>query len=704
MIPSIQKGMFKKSISCMLVLLITVSCLYTPQRVMAAGLVPDRIRVAMFLDLGSTYRSTTQAVTLEQRVAWSAGINSSFGYQELVPVMGNAQVRFSVDSYRIKALETSNWKVATAAFQSLSATTSDKPLLYQSNLAGNVVYQLYTGMYATEQAGRDAINRVAKTIGSQLNGQVPILKGNKHRSVGIYSTVEQAEAQQVILQNAGIDAMIAIQLDPSVGTQYAVWVGETTSDEEFIALEQEIKQVIPTLNLVNVDPSVPSLIVRQDVGLHLSSTRAVTHYQISGEAVKVWIPNDSNVIKVTERSGRSYRGNMEIGSYNGQLSLVNELPLEHYLYSVVGGEVPSSWSPEVLKTQAVAARSYALFQKNKFKIADVVDTTLSQVYNGIGSEAASIIKAVDDTMGEVLLKDGKIVETIFSSNSGGVTADSSEVWNSINNTFVNVKSDGDVSAQQNLKNWYYVLMNNGQTGYIREDNATELSSKTIAGLGQLSVTSASTNVRSTPQILSNVPAIGKLNPGDSVVILDRVSESNSFSWVRGPYTSDELLKSMQGKSGLQLPATIRTLEVTKRGPSGRVIELQVNGQILNVKYPDLFRSALNGLPSTMFEIVPTGSYTVLGSNGSMVQTSTSSPAVVISATGTSKLTGDTTVIMNSESKATVVDRSEKYKFIGQGNGHGLGLSQWGAKGMADAGHKYQDILKHYYQNVTIVKE
>lgn len=43
-------------------------------------------------------------------------------------------------------------------------------------------------------------------------------------------------------------------------------------------------------------------------------------------------------------------------------------------------------------------------------------------------------------------------------------------------------------------------------------------------------------------------------------------------------------------------------------------------------------------------------------------------------------------------------------FIGQGNGHGLGLSQWGAKGMADEGYDYQAILKHYYQNATIVKE
>ncbi|MNP11184.1 Amidase enhancer precursor [compost metagenome] len=218
------------------------------------------------------------------------------------------------------------------------------------------------------------------------------------------------------------------------------------------------------------------------------------------------------------------------------------------------------------------------------------------------------------------------------------------------------------------------------------------------------MTSTNTNVRIIPQIQSNVTPIAKLNPGDTAVILDKVTESNSYSWVRGPFTSAELLKSMQGKASIQLPPSISTLEVTKRGPSGRVIELAVNGQILNVKYPDLFRSALNGLPSTLFDIVSTGSYTVLGSDGVMRQATTSANSAVISSTGISNLGSTPTVIMNADSKATVVDSSEKFKFIGQGNGHGLGLSQWGAKGMADEGYDYQDILKHYYQNVTMVKE
>ncbi|WP_438347092.1 SpoIID/LytB domain-containing protein [Paenibacillus sp. FA6] len=704
MIFDLKKGFLKKFTTSMLVVVIGLSCLNVSQRAMAAGFIPDTIRVAMFVDLGSTYRSITPAVTLGSGSAWSVGMNGSAGYREMASFMGSTQVRFSVDSFRVKVLETSDWNTVVAAFQNLSATANDKPILFSSSLGGQTVYQLYTGMYATEQAGREAMIRVSQTAAAQLNGQTPSLKGSKHGSAGVHATLDQAVAQQRLIQAAGFDAMTVIQYIPSGGIQYAVWVGEATSDGELSVIQQEMSQVMPTITLAAIDSSLPALILRQDVGLHLSPNQTVAHYQISGESAKVWIPDPSNGIKVMERSERIYRGNWEISSYNGQLALVNELPLEQYLYSVVGGEVPSSWSSEALKTQAVAARSYAIFQRNKYQVADVVDTTLSQVYNGLSSEAASITQAVDDTKGEVLVKDGKVVEAIFSSNSGGVTADSSEVWNSGNNTFINVKSEGDISAQNNLKMWYYVLLNNGLTGYIREDNVKELSNTTAAGLAQLTVTSSDTNVRPTPQIQSTVTPVAKLNPGDTAVILEKVAESNSYSWVRGPYTSAELLKAMQGKASLQLPSAISSLEVTKRGPSGRVIELKVNGQILNVKYPDLFRSALNGLPSTLFDIVSTGSYTVLGSDGATVQASTSSTTSVISAAGVSNLNGITTVIMNGDSKATAVDASEKFKFIGQGNGHGLGLSQWGAKGMADAGYDYQDILKHYYQNVTIVKE
>lgn len=682
-----------------LAIVITAACFQVPSEALAIS--NDKVRVALFLNLESTYKSTVPIVTLQSDNTWSAGENGIDGYKSWISFAANTQVRFSIDQYRVKVLETSDWKTAADASQKLSGT-SDKPMLFSISRSGKTIYQLYSGIYASEQAAKEATSRVAKTVSAQLNGQTPTMKGNKYLSAGIYATETQAESQRDKINNAGMDAVVVIL--PTESYSYAVWVGEAANSNDLTAIKSQANELLPSMTLSSVELTVPALIKRQDVGLNVTTEQAIDHYQISGPSTKLWIPESTEGTKVLERSKRSYRGAFEVGSYNGQLSLVNEVPIEQYLYSVVGGEVPSSWGEEALKTQAVAARSYVKFQSNKFKIADVVDTTLSQVYNGISSEAVSITKAVDVTQGEVLMKNGKVVEAVFSSNSGGATADSSEVWNSRNDTFTSVTSEEDISAQKNLKMWYYVLLNNGVTGFIREDNVKELGITTEAGLGQLTVTAKNTSVRPIPLIQSNVNAVGKLNPGNTVTILDKVSESNTYSWVRGPYTSAELLKSMQGKTTSKLPSSINTLEVTKRGPSGRAIEVQANGQVLDVKYADVFRSALNGLPSTLFDIVPIGSYNILGSDGTTVKASMASSISAISAFGMNTLSNSQTIIMNAESKANVLNTSQKFLFVGRGNGHGLGLSQWGAKGMADAGNNYQDILRHYYQNVTIVKE
>lgn len=182
---------------------------------------------------------------------------------------------------------------------------------------------------------------------------------------------------------------------------------------------------------------------------------------------------------------------------------------------------------------------------------------------------------------------GKVVEAVFSSNSGGMTADPSEVWANGGDVFASVPSVEDVSAAA-AKKWYYVLLANGTSGYAREDNIKLTGSKTAAGLDIVTATTKDVNIRPLPVIESSVSAVGKLNPGENAVALDKVYESGSYSWIKGPYTSAELLKSLQGKTTSTLPSSISNLQVTQRGPSGRAIQVKANGQALNVKYPDMF--------------------------------------------------------------------------------------------------------------------
>ncbi|KQY82773.1 sporulation protein [Paenibacillus sp. Root52] len=692
---AIQNKKWSRRLKVLAAAVLMAGCLQVPAY--AAENDGQLIRVAMFANLGSTYKSTTPLITLESNGSWTIG--SETGANVSLPA---GQIRFSADGFRVKVLETADFKTAAAAAKLLQPT-SDKPLLFSSSVSGKTVYQLYTGNYATETLAGQAVARVQKVAAAQLGGQKPVVTGNKHLSTGNYSSLQEAQAAQASLSASGITSFTVLSLDAG-SSGYSVWVGEAVTDAELTAVKKTVETQVGGSSLSPISNNSSALIIRQDAGLSLDTPKTAAHYTIAGTEAKAWVQGDGNGIKVLERSQRTYRGDMEVSIVNGDLALVNVVPLEQYLYSVVGAEVYSSWPAEALKVQAVAARSYALQQGTRFQIANVVDTTLSQAYNGVDSENDKVTSAVDATAGEVVKSGGKIVEAVFSSNAGGQTAHPSEVWNGGAGVFTNVDSSGDTSAQAGLHTWYHVLLNSGISGYIREDNVKELSSKTDAGLSKVTVTAQNTNVRAIPLIQSTVEPVAKMNPGNEAVVLAKVAQSNDYAWVRGPFTAAQLVKTLQGKTTTTVPSSISTLEVTKRGPSGRALEVSANGQALTVKYADTYRSALGGLPSTLFDIAGTGSYTVLGADGNTASKTGSQGAAVLSASGTGTSSGNALVVMSGDGQARAVTQGQNFMFIGQGNGHGLGLSQWGAKGMADEGYDYQEILKHYYQNATIVKE
>ncbi|MEO1298724.1 MAG: SpoIID/LytB domain-containing protein [Cyanobacteria bacterium J06636_16] len=127
---------------------------------------------------------------------------------------------------------------------------------------------------------------------------------------------------------------------------------------------------------------------------------------------------------------RWYRGRVLVTSTDTGVTAINYVDLEHYLYSVVGGEMSAGWPIEALKAQAVAARSYALYHRQHGRNLDydVNSTTASQVYDGVEDEAQSTQIAVESTRDQVLTYDGQIIEAVFHSSSGGHTENVEDVW------------------------------------------------------------------------------------------------------------------------------------------------------------------------------------------------------------------------------------------------------------------------------------
>ena len=125
---------------------------------------------------------------------------------------------------------------------------------------------------------------------------------------------------------------------------------------------------------------------------------------------------------------RPYRGQIEVGVTGTKLDAVNILGLEQYLQGVVAQEMPSSWPDEALKAQAVAARSYALAHRLSGKAFDLYADVRSQVYGGVKGENPRTTAAIQATKGEVLLWEGKPIDALFHSTSGGATLAAAEVF------------------------------------------------------------------------------------------------------------------------------------------------------------------------------------------------------------------------------------------------------------------------------------
>ena len=126
----------------------------------------------------------------------------------------------------------------------------------------------------------------------------------------------------------------------------------------------------------------------------------------------------------------SYLGNLTFSVAEGRLSVINTLPIEHYLYGVVPFEMSNTFPIESLKAQAVCARGYAVANctKNRTRAYDILDTSADQVYHGYNSRFNRAIEAVDSTAGQVLTYDGDIIQAYYSASNGGQTELTGNKW------------------------------------------------------------------------------------------------------------------------------------------------------------------------------------------------------------------------------------------------------------------------------------
>ena len=129
--------------------------------------------------------------------------------------------------------------------------------------------------------------------------------------------------------------------------------------------------------------------------------------------------------------GRMFRGGIEVYLKNAKLIVVNKLDIEDYVKGVINKEAIPSWPIEAKKTQAVLARTFAVYQKMfnpRSEFFDLAPTVLDQVYDGLGKEDVTSVEAVNATRGEVITLGSNPAKIYFHSTCGGTISSSAEIW------------------------------------------------------------------------------------------------------------------------------------------------------------------------------------------------------------------------------------------------------------------------------------
>ncbi len=174
-----------------------------------------------------------------------------------------------------------------------------------------------------------------------------------------------------------------------------------------------------------LQPSKTYVVTRRGAGLLVRDS----HRKKVGTFTSVPLTASSSAGYLRLNGVGTYRGKLELrpGTAGG-VTAVNAVSLDQYVQGVVPVEMPSSWMPEALKAQAVAARTYALTTDAGGTVFDQFADTRSQVYRGVSGETAPTNAAVRATANQIVTYDGRAIVTYFFSTSGGHTEDIQNVF------------------------------------------------------------------------------------------------------------------------------------------------------------------------------------------------------------------------------------------------------------------------------------
>lgn len=359
---------------------------------------------------------------------------------------------------------------------------------------------------------------------------------------------------------------------------------------------------------------------------------------------------DGSIYHKDKNLKKEYPGELKYYEEDEGWVIINEVSLEEYLRRVVPSEMPSRYASEALKAQAVCARTYAVWQMKEYAYpeyeAHVDDSVSYQVYNNIESQE-STDQAVEQTKGQIMLYGDEPVKAYYFATSCGSTTDEN-IWEKGDRNATPYIAGRRVGTSDAVKD----LTDESEfSKFIRKKHAgdLEISEPWYRWSCYVPLSQIGKNVGNWAKTRAERSEDGIL-----------LKNGDGFLW------------SDTGDIGV-----IQEARIITRNTGGAVQEMLITGTkgTLKIKYEYNIRLMLG---------IPGGK--ILKNDGTEAEGGNLLPSGYF--------------VMEPAEKNGKLDG---YQIYGGGLGHGAGMSQNGARILAEQGNSYDEILAYFYHDIRLAR-
>lgn len=537
--------------------------------------------------------------------------------------------------------------------------------------------------------------------------------GGYHIQV-VYSGYSREEFEDVISDSERSFERLGLYAIPSyIDSSYALRVGSFASREDALEYRNDVENILerdayvvsPSKSAVSIlNPETDQILFEYDCGTETELGLAAHRDE-----------NGNTYIKTP--AGNIYDGVFCFKRYdNGDVEgveLINILPLESYIAGVLPYETSNTWPLETLKAFAITVRSFTLthiekhFDRYGF---DLCNSTDCQVYKGAGRINKRIMDAVSGTAGEVMVYDNKIATAYYSSSMGGVTVSAYDAWGVRDVPYLQaVETPWERYMVHNNAFWITEISPSALAERLRkagfEELRDEIESIEITELAENSTyvrVLKATDIHGTCVYIENTDTVrtsltpyvksanfvvgrGSVEYSENVVIEEDYNVEDEYEDLINADDGNGVVDRDWGYYDVD-DLYVITAGSVERNDSGRSVKIATGSGTIDHEKVDVFVMARENTAAFLGDEYL--KYAVVDE-----ETEEDKHEIhVIEDKSTDELIY----------KIAYAEDSDNFIFVGKGWGHGVGMSQYGARDMAELGYKAQDILAAYFSGTEVV--